>query len=78
MLIEYIDSEYVRTPSLLKVQLPSSDFKFYSPANFLDKLVAMHKNYVSENETLLSRYAWMGAKESGVKLGAGYKKNKNF
>lgn len=76
MLIEYIDSEYVRTPSLLKVQLPSNDFKFYSPANFLDKLTAMHKNYVSENETLLSRYAWMGAKESGVKLGAGYKKSK--
>ena len=78
MLIEYIDSEYVRVPSLLKVQLPSSDFKFYSPANHLDKLTAMHKNYVSENETLLSRYAWMGAKELGVKLGAGYKKNKNF
>jgi hypothetical protein len=78
LLIEYIDSEYVRTPSLLKVQLPSSDFKVFSPANFLDKLVAMHKTYVSENETLLSRYAWIGARESGVKLGAGYKKNKNF
>ena len=76
LLIEYIDSEYIRTPSLLKTQLPSSDFKVFSPANFLDKLMAMHKTYVSENETLLSRYAWMGAKESGVKLGAGYKKLK--
>lgn len=78
MLIEYIDSEHIRTPSLLKVQLPSSDFKVFSPANFLDTLMAMHKTYVSENETLLSRYAWMGIKESGVKLGAGYKKNNNF
>lgn len=78
LLIEYIDSEYVRTPSLLKVQLPSSDFKAFSPANFLEKLMAMHKTYVSENETLLSRYAWMGARESGIKLGAGYKKNKIF
>ena len=78
MLIEYIDSEYVRVPSLLKVQLPSNDFKYYSPANHLDKLMAMHEKYKSENETLLSRYAWMGAKELGVKLGAGYKKNKNF
>lgn len=78
LLIEYIDSEYIRVPSLLKVQLPSSDFKAFSPANFLDKLMAMHKTYVSENETLLSRYAWMGAKEFGIKLGAGYKKNKNF
>jgi hypothetical protein len=78
LLIEYIDSEYIRTPSILKVQLPSSDFKVFSPANFLEKLMAMHKTYISENETLLSRYAWMGAKELGVKLGAGYKKNRNF
>ncbi len=76
LLIEYIDSEYIRTPSLLKTHLPSSDFKVFSPANFLEKLMAMHKTYLSENETLLSRYAWMGAKESGVKLGAGYKKSK--
>ena len=78
LLVEYIDSEYIRTPTLLKVQLPSSDFKAFSPANFLDKLIAMRTTYTKENETLLSRYAWMGAKESGVKLGAGYKKNKNF
>ena len=76
LLVEYIDSEYIRTPSLLKVQLPSNDFKVFSPANFLDKLVAMRTTYTKENETLLSRYAWMGAKESGVKLGAGYKKSK--
>lgn len=78
LLIEYIDSEYIRTPSLLKVQLPSSDFKVFSPANFLEKLMDMHTKYVRENETLLSRYAWMGARESGVRLGAGYKKNKIF
>lgn len=76
LLIEYIDAEYIRTPSLLKVQLPSSDFKVFSPANFLDKLMAMHTTYIKENETLLSRYAWMGAKELGIKLGAGYKKSK--
>lgn len=78
LLIEYIDSEYIRTPTILKVSLPSSDFKAFSPANFLDKLMAMHKTYVTENETLLSRYAWMGARELGIKLGAGYKKNKIF
>ena len=78
LLIEYIDSEYIRTPSLLKTTLPSSDFKVFSSANMLDKLMSMHKTYLAENETLLSRYAWMGAKESGVRLGAGYKKNRNF
>lgn len=76
LLIELLDSEYIRVPSLLKISLPSSDFKAFSKANLIDKLMAMHKTYVSENETLLSRYAWMGARESGVKLGAGYKKSK--
>lgn len=77
-LLEYIDSTYVRTQTLLKVNLSSTDFNAFSPANFLDKLIAMHKTYLSENETLLSRYAWMGAKESGVLSGisAGYKKSK--
>ena len=78
LLVEYIDSEYIRTPSLLKVQLPSSDFKAFSPANFLEKLVAMRTQYIRENETLLSRYAWLGARDSGIKLGAGYKKNGFF
>lgn len=77
-LIEYIDSKYVRTPTLLKASLSSSDFNSYSPANMLDKLMSMRNRYVSENETLLSRYAWIGAKESGILSGmsAGYKKSK--
>ena len=78
LLIEYIDSEYIRVPSLLKISLPSSDFKAFSKANMIEKLVSMRTRYLTENETLLSRYAWMGAKESGIKLGAGYKKNNFF
>ena len=76
MLLEYTDSEYIRTPTILKVHLPSNDFRAFSPGNHLDKLLAMHDTYKTENETLLSRYAWMGAKELGTKLGAGYKKSK--
>ena len=76
LLLEYLDSEYIRTPTLLKISLPSTDFKAFSSANMLDKLMNMHKTYLSENETLISRYAWLGAKESGALLGAGYKKNK--
>ena len=78
LLIEYIDSEYIRVPTLLKISLPSSDFKAFSKANMIEKLMSMRTRYLTENETLLSRYAWMGAKESGVKLGAGYKKNNIF
>ena len=77
VLLEYIDSTYVRTPTLLKVNLSSTDFNAFSPANMLDKLMAMHKTYLTENETLLSRYAWMGARENGFSLGAGYKKSNN-
>lgn len=76
-LLEYIDSTYIRTPTLLKVNLSSSDFNSYSPANMLDKLMNMHETYRKENETLLSRYAWLGVKETGEKLGAGYKKLNN-
>ena len=76
LLLEYLDSEYVRTPTLLKLALPSTDFKAFSPANMLEKLINMHKTYLSENETLVSRYAWLGAKESGILLGSGYKKRK--
>ena len=75
VLLEYIDSTYVRTPTLLKVNLSSSDFNAFSPANMLDKLLAMHKTYLTENETLLSRYAWMGAKDSGILSSVGYKKS---
>lgn len=77
-LLEYIDSTYVRTPLLLKVNLSSSDFNSYSPANMLSKLMDMRNKYLSENETLLTRYAWMGAKESGIlsSINAGYKKSK--
>ena len=78
LLLEYIDSTYIRTPTLLKVNLSSSDFNAFSPANMLDKLMDMHKTYLAENETLLSRYAWMGAKTNGTNLGVGYKKYKKL
>ena len=74
LLLEYIDSTYIRTPLLLKPQLSSSDFNAFSGANHLDKLMSMHTDFRKENETLLSRYAWMNA--TGSNLSSGYKKNK--
>lgn len=78
MLLEYLDSTYIRTPTLLKVTLSSSDFNSYSPANMLDKLLSMHDTLLKENETLLSRYAWLGAKENKPAWGSGYKKSRIF
>ena len=76
MMLEYIDATYIRVPTLLKVSLSSSDFNAFSPANMLSKLTEMQKRFLSENETLLSRYAWMGAKETGISWNSGYKKNR--
>lgn len=73
-LLEYLDATYIRTPTLLKVNLSSSDFNAFSPANMLDKLMEMHKTYLSENETLLSRYAWLSSAGKLDKLSAGYRK----
>jgi len=58
MLLSYLDSNYIRVPTILKANLSSKDFNAFSPANFLDKLLLMHKTYLEENETLISRYAW--------------------
>ena len=68
--------KFVSVILLLVFLISTSCLVACSDANMVDKLMAMHSTYIKENETLLSRYAWMGAKESGVKLGAGYKKSK--
>lgn len=78
VLLEYIDSTYVRTPTLLKVNLSSTDFNAFSNANLLDKLMMMHKTYLSENEGLLIKYAWMGQRDKGfTKLKDLVKRNVN-
>lgn len=74
LLIEYLDSTYIRTPSILKANLSSSDFNAFSSANMLDKLILMHKTYVCENEGMVSRYAWMDAKDRGISFSTGYEK----
>lgn len=61
IVLEYLDSNYIKVPSLLKVALPSKDFIAYSPANMLNKLSEMHDMYRRENEGLLSRYAWINS-----------------
>lgn len=58
MLLSFLDSNYIRVPTVMKANLSSKDFNSFSPANFLDKLLLMHKTYLAENETFLSRYAW--------------------
>jgi len=59
MVINYLDSNYIRVPLALKQTLSSKDFNAFSPANQLDKMIAMREKYRKDNETLLSRYRWI-------------------
>jgi len=58
MVIVFLDSNYIRVPTILKANLSSSDFNSFSPANFLKELTAMRTMYLIENETILMRYSW--------------------
>jgi hypothetical protein len=57
LLISFVDSNYIRVPTVLKFNLSSKDFNASSKA-LLDKLILMSNTYLQRNETLLSRYAW--------------------
>lgn len=59
MVINYLDSNYIRVPLALKQSLSSKDFNAFSPANHLGKLVELREKYRQDNETLLSRYSWI-------------------
>lgn len=75
MVIGYTDAEYIQTPTLLKLHLTSTDFHALKAETMLNRLMDMHDYYIKENDTWLSRYAWKGAYERGVRLGSkGYKK----
>ena len=76
MILEYVDSTYVRVPTLLKSNLSSTDFNAFSSANLLSKLNDLQERTRVDNETLLMWYAWDGAKKSGVSWSKGYKKNR--
>ena len=75
MVIGYTDAEYIQTPTLLKLHLTSTDFHALKAEVMLNRLMEMHDYYIKENDTWLSRYAWKGAYERGVRLGSGYKKH---
>ncbi|MBQ3543550.1 MAG: hypothetical protein IJA34_00960 [Lachnospiraceae bacterium] len=62
MVINYLDSNYIRVPLALKQTLSSKDFNAFSPANQLDKMMAVRNKYLADNETLLSRYSWIKRK----------------
>lgn len=76
MVIGYTDSEYIQTPTLLKLHLTSTDFHALKAETMLNRLMEMHDYYIRENDTWLSRYAWKDAYNRGTRLGTnGYRKS---
>ena len=62
MVINYLDSNYIRVPLALKQTLSSKDFNAFSPANQLNAVMAVRDKYLYDNATLLSRYSWIKRK----------------
>ena len=75
MLIAYVNANYVITPTLLKVAVGSSDFKAFSNANQLDKLLSLYNALLAETETLVMRYSWTNRSNISTIIHSNYRKN---
>lgn len=59
MVIKILDSNYIRISTLLKQALPPKNYNAFSQANHINSLLSIKNSYISENETLISRYNWI-------------------
>jgi hypothetical protein len=57
MLIEYLSSNYINVPSLLRQTLTSRDFHVFSNRNHLDGLVNLRAVYSREARQMVSAYS---------------------
>lgn len=62
MVVEYLDANYIRIPSMLKSTLTSKDFATYSPANQLDKVKETRRLYMDENAQMMRNYSYRKSK----------------
>lgn len=74
MLLQYIDSEYLITSTLLSVGFSSSDVNAFSNANHLDKMTSLHDTLRRDTETLVSRYSYENKYKAVDLLGREIKK----
>lgn len=61
MVIEYLDSNYIRVPAAMKQVLSNKDFNTYSPANLLEKVTAVRNRYMAEAKQLMRDYSYCGS-----------------
>lgn len=58
MVVEYLDSNYIRVPAAMKQVLSNKDFNTYSPANLLEKVTSVRNQYMSEAKQLMRDYSY--------------------
>lgn len=62
MVIEFIDSNYIRVPALMKISLTSKDFYALGQKDHLNAMIAMRDVYKKENSQLISAYSYKNSK----------------
>lgn len=58
IVIDFVDSNYLRVAEILKMNMPSKDFATFSPARQLRELGRLRETYVKENDRRVSRYSY--------------------
>lgn len=67
MIVEYLDSNYIRVPDALKNTLSSKDFNAFSGANQLDKVRATRSMYYEEVKQLMRDYSYINSNLFNIK-----------
>ena len=57
MVVEYLDSTYVRTTKMLKSYMGGTDFHKYDNANMLSRLLEVRNTYENKNKQLMINYS---------------------
>lgn len=58
MVVEYLDSNYIRSQAAMKQVLSNKDFNTYSPANLLEKTMAVRSSFLEEARQLMRDYSY--------------------
>jgi hypothetical protein len=57
MVVEYLRPKIV-TSELYKLSMSDADYKLYSQANHIDKLIALYSKMQSDSERLMTKYSY--------------------
>lgn len=62
MLIEWLESNYINTPMMLKSQLPSKEFNATRNVEVLDKIILLRDKYLQDNKQIAGINSYKNSK----------------